>query len=243
MIDLWLHFIKRLTPEGIRWPWSLVYNKLSHTAIFLRHYELVAHDVAGYGEAHSILDIGTGPGRLLLAIHEVLPDARLAGVDISPAMVALARRNLEAHGPQTYFQLRVADASALPFPDGAFDRVVSTGSLHHWRNQVGAFSEMHRVLKPGGYSLTYDLVRDVRSAAGEDARARFGKLRFAVLSLHAYAEPFLDVEEMKALGKQTGFMVQGTKFVGALCCLVLRKAAPAEVTPQVIPKQAGTVSP
>ena len=60
--------MKRLHPEGIPWPGSVFYNALSNSEIFLRHYDLVAHDVARYGGAGCILDISTGPGHLLLAM-------------------------------------------------------------------------------------------------------------------------------------------------------------------------------
>jgi ubiquinone/menaquinone biosynthesis C-methylase UbiE len=225
MSDRWRQFLKRFHPEGIPWPGSVLYNALSSTEIFLRHYELVAHDVANYGRARRLLDIGTGPGQLLLALSKTLPEAELVGIDISPAMIAQAQRNLKTHGRDTHIEVKVAGADALPFADGIFDRVVSTGSLHHWNDPVNALSEAHRVLKAGGYALLYDLVRNMPKAVCEDVRTRFGRFRLALLWLHSFEEPFLDVKEMDALGRRTDFTVEGTKFTGALCCLVLRKAA------------------
>jgi ubiquinone/menaquinone biosynthesis C-methylase UbiE len=219
----WRHFIKRMHPQGIPWPGSTLYNALSNTAIFLKHYELVAHDVARYGAAKCILDIGTGPGQLLLAMRNMVPDNRIIGIDISPAMVAQAHRNIDIYGRNHKIEVHVADASALPFVDETFDRVVSTGSLHHWKDPIGALSEVYRVLKPDSYALLYDLVRDIPKAIGEDVRARFGSYRFALLWLHSYEEPFLNSEEMVELASRTDFTVEGTKFVGALCCLVLKK--------------------
>lgn len=46
--------IRRFHPEGIPWPGSALYNALSGTSIFLRHYELVAHDVAQYDARESM---------------------------------------------------------------------------------------------------------------------------------------------------------------------------------------------
>jgi len=141
--------LKRFHPEGIPWPGSLLYNALSSTLIFRQHYELVAQDVARYGKAASILDIGTGPGHLLLAMQKLLPEAKLVAVDISPAMVTQARRNLEKCCQDHLIDVRIADANALPFADGTFECVVSTGSLHHWKDPVRALSEACRVLKAG----------------------------------------------------------------------------------------------
>ncbi len=225
MSNRWRQFIKQLHPEGIPWPGSVLYNALSSTRIFLRHYELVAHDVARYGAAERILDIGTGPGHLLWAMGKTLPHTRLIGVDISPAMVAQARQNMKKYGRDPRMEVRVASANALPFADGTFDRVVSTGSLHHWKDPVNALSEAHRVLKAGGYALLYDLVRDMPKPVWQELRTRFGGFWLALLWLHSFEEPFLNVKEMEALGKRAKFTLEESKFTGALCCLVLKKTS------------------
>jgi len=231
MAARWRQLIKRLHPEGIPWPGSLVYNALSGSEIFRRHYELVAHDVTYYGKTERILDIGTGPGHLLFALRQTFPNTALVGVDISPAMVAQAHKNIKACGHESSIEVRVAGANALPFADGTFDRVVSTGSLHHWKDPVHALSEAHRVLKVDGYALMYDLVREMPKAICKEVRTQFGGFRLALLWLHSFEEPFLSPEEMETLGRQSDFTVEGTRFTGALCCLVLRKtAAPAAST-------------
>ncbi|MGD9214388.1 MAG: class I SAM-dependent methyltransferase [Desulfobacteraceae bacterium] len=217
--------MKRFHPEGIPWPGSLLYNAVSSTAIFQQHYELVADDVARYGEAASILDIGTGPGHLLFAMQRLLPKAKLIGVDISSAMVVQAKRNLDKCRQDLQLEFRVADANALPFDDESFHCVVSTGSFHHWKDPTLALSEAHRVLKPGGHALIYDLVRKIPKAVCKDIRARFGGFRLALLWLHSFEEPFLNAVEMEELGRRTDFVVEGTRFTGALCCLVLSKAS------------------
>jgi ubiquinone/menaquinone biosynthesis C-methylase UbiE len=158
-------------------------------------------------------------------MRKVFPQAKLVGVDISSAMVAQARRNLEKYGQDLRIEVRQADANALPFATETFNCVVSTGSLHHWKHPYQALSEAHRVLKPNGHALIYDLVRHIPKAICEDVQSRFGVFRLALLRLHSFAEPFLNADEMEALGKQTAFSVEGTKLIGVLCCLVLKKAA------------------
>lgn len=228
MKNRWRQFIRRFHPEGIPWPASVLYNALSSTSIFHRHYELVAQDVAKYASPASLLDIGTGPGQLLLAMRKVFPEAMLAGVDISPAMVKQARQNMVKCKQDKLIDVRVAEANALPFDDETFHCVVSTGSLHHWKDPIHALSEAHRVLKTGGDALIYDLVRDMPKGLCNDIRGRFGSFRLAFLWLHSFEEPFLNAEEMEALGRRTDFQVQGTRFTGALCCLVLSKAGISE---------------
>lgn len=149
MTPLW----RRIHPEGIPWPASALYNAVSKTSIFQRHYQLVADDILSSCSPGSLLDIGTGPGWLLVDLHRERPDARLAGVDISPAMVSRARENLAGAGCLGAIQIRQAAADSLPFPDGSFDAVVGTGSLHHWRQPARGLDEVYRVLKPGGSGL------------------------------------------------------------------------------------------
>lgn len=120
--------------------------------------------------------------------------------------------------------MRVASAGDLPFADETFDRVVSTGSLHHWKDPLRSLAETHRVLKGDGYALLYDLVRDMPKAVGEELSPQFGRFRLALLWFDSFEDPFRNVEEMEVLGRQTDFTMEGTKFTGALCCLVLRKA-------------------
>ncbi len=225
MTTRWRQLIKRFHPEGIPWPSSVVYSAASKSEVFRRHYELVAQDIAHYGLAGRILDIGTGPGHLLVALRKILPNTVLVGVDISPAMVVQAAKNIKASGYESSIEVRVSGANDLPFADGSFDSVVSTGSLHHWKDSIHALSEVYRVIRTGGYALMYDLVREMPKAIGEEVRRQFGGFRFALLWLHSFEEPFLSPEEMEALGRQSDFAVEGTRFTGALCCLVMKKPA------------------
>lgn len=71
--------------------------------------------------------------------------------------------------------------------------------------------------------MMYDLVRDMPKSPCTEVRARFGTFRLTLLWLHSFEEPFLNVEEMDHLGRRTEFIVEGTHFAGALCCLILRK--------------------
>jgi len=198
---------------------------LSGTQIFRQHYELVAEDVRRYGAAQCILDIGTGPGWILYNLRQVIPGVRLVGIDVSPSMVEQNIRNIRRQSLQLEINALVANAQSLPFPDRMFDRVISTGSFHHWKVPVACLTEAHRVLKEGGYALIYDLVRKMPKSQAIDVRKRFGTVRLTMLCLHSFEEPFLDVDEMRGLAEDTDFEVEETHFVGALCCLVLRRGS------------------
>jgi SAM-dependent methyltransferase len=223
MSTWWRNVLRRWHPEGIPWPGSVLYNALSQTSVFHKHYALVAEHVRSFCREGSILDIGTGPGWLLAALHRSQPELQLVGIDISPAMVDTARANMKKAGSETAIDFQVAAADALPFPNDTFDAVVSTGSLHHWKHPVPALNEIYRVLKPGAYALIYDLVRQLPPDIAAAARREFGPVRTRLLWLHSFEEPFYNPQDMEALIPSTAFKKGKTQFVGVLCCLVLQK--------------------
>jgi SAM-dependent methyltransferase len=219
----WRQHLRRWHPEGIPWPLAILYNAVSRSRVFTEHYQLVADDVARFCPSGRVLDIGTGPGWLLLTLRRSLPEVDLIGVDISAAMVSLATANLDRAGCAGAVKVIQAGADGLPFRDESVDTVVSTGSVHHWKNPVVGLNEVHRVLKPGRYALLYDLVSHVPPAVMRKARAEFGRVRSRLLWLHSFEEPFYSPEDMEALAPATHFGRGETRFVGVLCCLMLKK--------------------
>jgi ubiquinone/menaquinone biosynthesis C-methylase UbiE len=201
----------------------LLYNRLSQTAIFQRHYDLVAADVAAHSDAKRILDIGTGPGWLLLALQRQLKSPDLVGIDISPAMVRCGRKNIARYPAADNIEIKEGDAAHMPFEDETFDTVVSTGSMHHWPDPVSGLREIYRVLKPGGTGLIYDLVRHLPPEITLATRKEYGRLRVTLLWLHSFEEPFYDTTQLEALAIESAFGEGEVRFVGALCCLTLSK--------------------
>lgn len=80
MITGWRTHLRRWHPEAIPWPGSILYNAISQSRVFTRHYPLVAEDLANYCRWGRVLDIGTGPGWLLLALRRTLPEVEAIGV-------------------------------------------------------------------------------------------------------------------------------------------------------------------
>ncbi|WP_051326368.1 class I SAM-dependent methyltransferase [Glycomyces tenuis] len=118
-----------------------------------RFYRRIAADASRSApEGGALLDIGTGPGVLLMELHRSRPDLALTGVDLSADMVAHAERNLEGHAA-----VRRADAAELPFEPESFDLVVASLSAHHWDDPAAGAAEIARVLRPGGRLLVYDM--------------------------------------------------------------------------------------
>jgi SAM-dependent methyltransferase len=113
---------------------------------------------APHGQA---VDLGCGPGQLSLGLAGLAPGLHVTGVDLSEEMIALARENALRARLQHRVSFKQGDGAGLPFPDGSQDLVVSTLSLHHWRNPVQVLDEIARVLRPGGQFLIFDLRRDL----------------------------------------------------------------------------------
>jgi ubiquinone/menaquinone biosynthesis C-methylase UbiE len=80
-----------------------------------------------------VLDVGCGTGVLLEALSSTTPGTKLAGVDPSEDMLALARERVDGT-----VVLKQSYAEELPFPDEVFDVVISTNAFHYFRNPLGA---------------------------------------------------------------------------------------------------------
>jgi ubiquinone/menaquinone biosynthesis C-methylase UbiE len=102
------------------------------------------------------LEVAIGTG-LNLPLYPA--EAQLTGIDLSPAMLGVARHRAEQLGRAV--DLREADALALPFPDASFDTVVCTFSLCAIPDERRAVSEMNRVLRSGGILLLADHIAGV----------------------------------------------------------------------------------
>ena len=120
-------------------------------------YERVADEVAASLPTGTLLEIGSGPGRLAVLVAQRAPGLEAVGVDISPEMVERAARRVEEAGLGERVRFEVGDVGALPFPNVSFDGAVSTLSLHHWQDPACGLAEIHRVLKPGAEARIYDL--------------------------------------------------------------------------------------
>ncbi len=103
-----------------------------------------------------VLDIGMG-GCACMAFYLAHKGFDVTGIDRSSHAVHRARESAKGKRLKGAFVARRADATKLPFDDGAFDVVISFHSLHHINRPVLALREMFRVCRPGGKVLISDL--------------------------------------------------------------------------------------
>jgi ubiquinone/menaquinone biosynthesis C-methylase UbiE len=123
-------------------------------------YERMATDIAttlGDQIAPTIVDVGTGPGLLLITVAARWPTATVIGIDPAQPMRAAAARRLARAGLSDRVAVVAGTAERLPLPDASVDIVVSSLSSHHWSEPALAIRELRRVLRPGARALIYDL--------------------------------------------------------------------------------------
>jgi ubiquinone/menaquinone biosynthesis C-methylase UbiE len=113
---------------------------------FAEHYQL-APDA-------SILDIGCGKGFMLHDFRELMPQAKLAGIDVSQYAIDNAMESVKA-------DLMVADAMHLPYPDKSFDLVISINSIHNLDREgcIQSLREIQRVARSHAF-ITVDAWRN-----------------------------------------------------------------------------------
>jgi ubiquinone/menaquinone biosynthesis C-methylase UbiE len=148
-------FARLATDVSVRWPrlWRLFrplvrwqFDRIAPVWSQMRRED--AFDALGAalaaldGSPRRTLDLGTGTGQAAFVIAERFPETEVVGVDLAPEMLAAAR---EATPSELAGRLRfeLADASRLPYDDGAFDLVTLA-------NMIPFFEELARVTAPGG---------------------------------------------------------------------------------------------
>jgi len=97
-----------------------------------------------------VLVVGCGTGKTVTHLARKY-DCRVAGIDISEDMVRLSRRRAAKEGVDGRTDFRTADAQSLPFPDDAFDAVISESVNVFIPDKLRAMREYLRVVKPGRY--------------------------------------------------------------------------------------------
>lgn len=116
----------------------------------------------------TVVDVGAGSGTdLLIASRAVTPEGRAIGIDFNEAMIAKATENLREAGIE-HGELRTGDARELPLEDSSVDVVTSNGVINLIPDKIGAFREIRRVLRPGGYIQIADIV--LSSPVGAESR-------------------------------------------------------------------------
>jgi len=118
-------------------------------------------------EGATILDLGCGAGTdLLIAAQMVGPGGHVIGVDMTPAMLSLARASAKEMGVSERVELHESLIESLPLPDAEVDIVISNGVINLSPDKPAVFAAAARGLRPGGRLALADIVTELQLAEG-----------------------------------------------------------------------------
>ena len=115
----------------------------------------VARHLEPLDESALVLEVACGAAHQGEAIAPHV--GRVVGADLTPEMLAVARRRLRDHAVDRVALAR-ADAARLPFPDDAFDLTFCRFAIHHFADPGAQLAEMARVACPDGRMAVIDLI-------------------------------------------------------------------------------------
>jgi len=126
------------------------YNQLAQT-IFFPVYPVIAHQILKRADIDSgwCLDVGSGTGHLAIALA-TLSDLMVFSMDSARPMCRVADANIRKYRLEPRVKPIFGSATRIPFDNAAMDLIVSRGSFFFWENLSLGFSEIMRVLRPGG---------------------------------------------------------------------------------------------
>lgn len=170
----------------------------------------IAAEVGEIDSETRVLDVGCGPGLLSAALAE--RGSQVVGIDFSEKMIAAARKLF----PELAFQ--VANAESLPYPDSTFDVAVCCYTAHHFARPDSVFTEILRVLNPGGRLVVIHPIQSEQASFGSFAEALYESLPPEQVP----GGPLLDVSDPK----DYELLLQNCGYDNAQC---ERRAKPVEL--------------
>ncbi|HZO75322.1 MAG TPA: methyltransferase domain-containing protein [Ktedonobacteraceae bacterium] len=101
----------------------------------------------------TVLEIGFGAGQGIKLAAAQACEGHVMGIDLSEDMVRVARRRNAQAARAGRVMLSQGSITALPFEDQQFDKIMTIHTVYFWSESLQAFSELYRVLKPGGRAV------------------------------------------------------------------------------------------
>ena len=192
----------------------------------------LAHLAGEVPSLRTILDLATGTADFAIAAARRFPCARVTGVDLTPAMLDVGRRKVEAAGLGARVSLEEGNACALACADVSFDAAVCAFGFRNFPDHAAVLREVARVLAAGGHLLVLELFRPrfrllasttaawmacVSRLFARGARADYAYLRASINETST-------VEEFGRLASEAGLETVRRKFFFPACsCLIFRK--------------------
>lgn len=179
-----------------------------------------------------ILDIATGTADFALAAARRFPAARITGIDLTPEMLAIGERKVEAAGLTGRITLQEGDAAALPFAAGSFAAALCAFGFRNFPDRPASLAAAARILENGGRLVVLEFFRPrsallgaltsgwLRCASAVFARGASGEYAYLRRSI----ERTCSAGEFVTLAREAGLDVEVSEhFLPACSCLILRK--------------------
>jgi ubiquinone/menaquinone biosynthesis C-methylase UbiE len=156
-----------------------------------------------YQVGEHLLEIGCGAGAVLGILGQAFPGLKLAGIDLEQKQIDYAQSHL-ADLDLKAAELRVGDATKLPWRDDSFDHIYAIWFLEHLPNPLQVLQEAKRVLKPGGTITITETDYRTMLVTPESADYRYLIDSLCELLLQAGGNPYIG-QSLGSLLLQAGF--------------------------------------
>lgn len=182
--------------------------------------------------ALDILDLATGTADFAIAAARRFPEARVIGLDLTPAMLEIGARKVEAAGFTGRIGLQAGDATALPFANAAFDAALCAFGFRNFPDIPASLAETARILRNGGQLVVLEFFRPRSALLGaitsgwlKGISTLFAK---GCADDYAYLRTSIaktcSAGEFTAMAGEAGFAQASENFFFPACtCLVLKK--------------------
>ncbi len=154
------------------------------------HEALAQEIIAKVGVAPKwAIDIGCGPGDVLLRLRKHAPNWTLVGADISAQMLSLARQDeaKRLSSLETPINWVLINGKQIAFPDATFDVIISNSVLHHVADPVHFWSVVRKLSKQGTDVFVRDLRRPATEAEARDIIERNIPEEYDVVKTHYFS--------------------------------------------------------
>ncbi len=178
-----------------------------------------------------ILDVASGTGDMAIMAARLLQPQKIIGIDLSEKMLELGRKKIEKAELVTKIELVKGDGEAINFPDNSFDAVMVAFGVRNFENLKNGFSEMLRVLKPGGklvilefstprFFISRKIYNLYMGIVAPEIASWFKQNKDAYKYLNKSANAFPDRKKLTALLSQSGFSNTDYKPLSlGICCI------------------------
>ena len=164
-------------------------------------------------ELGNILDIGCGPGDVMLRLASARPNVRITAIDGSNAMIELARKAVQSAGLQQRVTALQGYVPGLPLEERSFDAILSKDLLHHLPDPMVLWSEARRLGRSGAAIYVMDLMRPESPQAAHNIVETVASDELPILKADFYASlcAAFTLEEAKAQVKQCRLPLEVTQ--------------------------------